>query len=49
MAERVGLSESEVKARRARGEANHVRLHSSRSLRDILIGNIFDPIMCCCM
>ncbi len=44
MAELVGLSEGEVKARRARGEANHARLHSSRSLRDILIGNILDPI-----
>ncbi|HEX9076687.1 MAG TPA: HAD-IC family P-type ATPase [Anaerolineae bacterium] len=44
MAELVGLSESEVRVRRARGQGNNIRLASSRSYRDILTANLFDPL-----
>ena len=44
MNELVGLSSQEVELRRARGDSNRVRLDSSRSYRDILWGNVFNPI-----
>lgn len=44
MIELVGLSPQEVELRRARGEANRVRLDSSRSYREILFTNFFNPI-----
>src|SRR5512142_225631 len=44
MTELVGLSRSEVEARRARGQGNRVKLDSSRSYRDILFANLFNPI-----
>ncbi len=44
MTELVGLSPQEVELRRAHGEANRVRLDSSRSYRDILFTNFFNPI-----
>lgn len=44
MTELVGLSTQELELRRARGEANRVRLDSSRSYRDILFTNFFNPI-----
>ncbi len=44
MAELVGLSSSEVQARRARGQGNNIRLESSRSYRDIFTSNLLDPL-----
>ncbi len=44
MTELVGLSPQDVELRRARGETNRVRLDSSRSYRDILFTNFFNPI-----
>ncbi len=44
MAALVGLSPDEVEARRAHGEGNRVRLDTSRSYRDILFANFFNPI-----
>jgi cation-transporting ATPase E len=44
VAELVGLSPSEVQARRARGQGNRTRLDSSRSYRDILSANLFNPM-----
>ncbi len=44
MAQVTGLSASEVSARRQRGEGNDARIETSRSYKDILVNNVFNPI-----
>ena len=44
MAQTIGLSSSEAQARRRRGLGNAARLTTSRSYKDILLENIFNPV-----
>ncbi len=44
MAQKIGLSSSEALARRRQGLGNAVRLTTSRSYRDILSENVFNPV-----
>ena len=44
MAQVTGLSTSEVSARRQHGEGNDARIETSRSYKDIIINNVFNPI-----
>jgi cation-transporting P-type ATPase E len=39
-----GLTSAEVEVRRQQGLTNAIQIKTSRSLRDILIGNVFSPI-----
>ena len=44
MSQAIGLSNNEAQARRRRGLGNDTRLTTSRSYKDILFANIFNPV-----
>ncbi len=44
LATNQGLSETEVRARRQQGQGNDVELSTSRSLKDIILTNVFNPV-----